>query len=111
MRTFGSLSVSGACAPLEYNVQTDFQKTLSWVLSNIVRHRTPNQCSLEVAQTVIQYMFIVFSMQDRDSLRDCFWGISYLSDTTPELVDVIVTSGLVPYLIHSLSLKVWHCAH
>ena len=41
-------------------------------------------------------MATVFKTEDTASLRDCYWGISYATDSSPETLDVLIELGASP---------------
>lgn len=82
-------------------LSSEFQHVLAWALSNLTRHHDP-PVSAEVATRIVQCMMLVMPYAEETPLRDCFWGIAYLTNTNDALLTIIAQSPLVAFLVSTI---------
>ncbi|CAL8102364.1 unnamed protein product [Calicophoron daubneyi] len=76
---------------------------IAWVLSNLCRNRDPPPprdvviSMLPVLKRLLQYR------QSKEVIIDTAWALSYASDPVNELIDEILKSGCLPYLLQLLT--------
>jgi len=73
-------------------------KNGAWVLSNLCRGKPAPKFEL-IREAIPTLCNIIMTFQDHESLTDCCWAISYLSDGPNDRIQAVVDTGVVPKLI------------
>lgn len=99
LRTEGA--VTNVILNIKNPMKQSMQRNAVWALSNLARFKpAPNVQAIKPAALVFSQL--VQTTRDREVLVDSCWGLQYVSDAHPELVDVIARSNVLPRLVSLL---------
>ncbi|KAG9508651.1 Importin subunit alpha-4, partial [Fragariocoptes setiger] len=84
------------------DLDVNFLRNVTWVIVNLCRSKDPPP-SIEVTRQLIPALNYLITQQDLSILIDTSWALSYVTDTGPEQVQMIIDSGLVAKLVPLLS--------
>ncbi|OMJ88325.1 hypothetical protein SteCoe_9736 [Stentor coeruleus] len=81
-------------------VSIDKWKNIIWALSNLCRGKPlPER---EITQQILSIVPIILRVNDEDSLADCCWALSYISDGDNQRIQDIIDLGVLETLIQIL---------
>lgn len=76
------------------------RKNATWTLSNLCRGKP--QPEFATISPSIPVLADLIKMDDQEILTDACWALSYLSDGTNEMIQVVMGSGVTPRLVELL---------
>lgn len=74
------------------------QRNAVWALSNMARFK-PAPSPRAVLAAAKAFSHLVMTTSDQEVLVDSCWGLQYVTDAGPELVDLVARSGVLPRLV------------
>jgi hypothetical protein len=82
-------------------IKTSFVRTLAWVCTNLCRHKSPqlNEQQIIILLPLIKE-FVQFN--DNTTKQDACWALSYLSDSSDEILDLVFKTNILPSIRYLL---------
>jgi len=67
---------------------------VSWVISNLCRHKHP-QVSVEVVNQLMPTLTLLLHHPDKQVMTDACWAFAYISDGSDERIDLVLKLGVL----------------
>lgn len=90
----GVLELLTKCIENLDKLEINLIRTLSWLCSNVCRHKQP-QITLEQVAVVLPAIQALLRYDDVDVRQDSGWSLSYLTDTSEEILDLVLRSQIL----------------
>uniref|UniRef100_A0A8C1T574 Importin subunit alpha n=1 Tax=Cyprinus carpio TaxID=7962 RepID=A0A8C1T574_CYPCA len=86
------------------SIPITFLRNVTWVMVNLCRHKDPPP-PMETIQEILPALCVLIHHTDVNVsiLVDTVWALSYLTDAGNEQIQMVIDSGIVPYLVPLLS--------
>uniref|UniRef100_A0A914VKV3 IBB domain-containing protein n=1 Tax=Plectus sambesii TaxID=2011161 RepID=A0A914VKV3_9BILA len=75
-----------------------FLRNVTWVIVNLCRSKDPPP-SPEIVKTLLPALAILIHHTDTNILVDTVWALSYLTDGGNEQIQLVIDSGVAPFLV------------
>jgi hypothetical protein len=83
------------CTPTKLaGLKVTFIRTLSWVCTNLCRHKQA-QLSLQHVSILLPIIKMFIEFKDDSTKADACWALSYTTDTSDEILDLTIKSGIL----------------
>uniref|UniRef100_A0A8C4N485 Karyopherin alpha 3 (importin alpha 4) n=1 Tax=Eptatretus burgeri TaxID=7764 RepID=A0A8C4N485_EPTBU len=79
-----------------------FLRNVTWVIVNLCRNKDPPP-PMETIQEILPALCVLIHHTDINILVDTVWALSYLTDGGNDQIQMVIDSGVVPYLVPLLS--------
>jgi len=83
-------------------IPISFLRNVTWVIVNLCRNKDPPP-PIESIQEILPALCVLIHHTDTNILVDTVWALSYLTDGGNEQIQMVIDSGVVPYLVPLLS--------
>uniref|UniRef100_A0A8B9KMP8 Importin subunit alpha-4-like n=1 Tax=Astyanax mexicanus TaxID=7994 RepID=A0A8B9KMP8_ASTMX len=83
-------------------VPLSFLRNVTWVIVNLCRNKDPPP-PMETVQEILPALSVLIYHTDINILVDTVWAVSYLTDGGNEQIQMVIESGVVPFLVPLLS--------
>uniref|UniRef100_A0A8C1LVK3 Importin subunit alpha n=1 Tax=Cyprinus carpio TaxID=7962 RepID=A0A8C1LVK3_CYPCA len=82
------------------SIPITFLRNVTWVMVNLCRHKDPPP-PMETIQEILPALCVLIHHTDVNVsiLVDTVWALSYLTDAGNEQIQMVIDSGIVPYLV------------
>uniref|UniRef100_A0A8B9KMS3 Importin subunit alpha-4-like n=1 Tax=Astyanax mexicanus TaxID=7994 RepID=A0A8B9KMS3_ASTMX len=91
-------------------VPLSFLRNVTWVIVNLCRNKDPPP-PMETVQEILPALSVLIYHTDINILVDTVWAVSYLTDGGNEQIQMVIESGVVPFLVPLLSHQEVKCLH
>lgn len=81
---------------------SSFLQTIAWVFTNLCRSKEMPP-SVEVIREILPALKYQIVSSDQKVIIDTAWALSYLTDYGNDKIELVVQSGVIPYLVPLLS--------
>ncbi|KAF4675874.1 hypothetical protein FOL47_007115 [Perkinsus chesapeaki] len=72
----------------------------TWAVSNFCRGKPAP--ALSTVSSALATLAMVLGLDDRESLTDALWAVSYICDGPSERIEAVLLSGMIPRIVHLL---------
>uniref|UniRef100_A0A6Q2XJ76 Importin subunit alpha n=1 Tax=Esox lucius TaxID=8010 RepID=A0A6Q2XJ76_ESOLU len=84
------------------SIPITFLRNVTWVIVNLCRNKDPPP-PMETVQEILPALCVLIYHTDINILVDTVWALSYLTDGGNEQIQMVIDSGVVPFLVPLLS--------
>uniref|UniRef100_A0A8C7YMN2 Importin subunit alpha n=1 Tax=Oryzias sinensis TaxID=183150 RepID=A0A8C7YMN2_9TELE len=84
------------------SIPITFLRNVTWVIVNLCRNKDPPP-PMETVQEILPALCMLIYHTDLNILVDTVWALSYLTDGGNEQIQMVIDSGVVPFLVPLLS--------
>lgn len=89
-------------ALIDPNIHITFLRNVTWVMVNLCRNKDPPP-PIDTIQEILPALCLLIHHSDTNILVDTVWALSYLTDGGNDQIQMVIDSGVVPYLVPLLS--------
>lgn len=86
------------------HMEISFLRNVTWVIVNLCRNKDPPP-PIEVVKQLLPALNYLIDMDDQSILMDTTWALSYVTESGPQQVQMIIDSGIVAKLTPLLTHK------
>jgi hypothetical protein len=75
-----------------------FARNVTWCIANLVRGK-PVPKAKEIEAIIPMMAYILSSTHISETITDAMWALSYCSDTGPEIIPMIMQTGITQRIV------------